>query len=124
MSQWTHVNAIIRFDGLSGMVPPPQIRDDVPTGSEGPLNVSLEEVGDGMLRFVGTFWGDLRDYSDVDEIVRYFTKMTEPPQMIRSGILEIAVEYGRTIVMRHQVDQTTFLGQWVVASDTPYEPEP
>ncbi len=112
MSQWTHVNASIRFDGMKGMTPDPdpghtvsfdspgQAWDecDVPCGSEGSLQYQMTEVGDGLTRFTAAIWGDLRDYSDVAEIEAYLARITTG-QMIRSGVAEIRVEYGETKVL-------------------------
>ncbi len=127
MSQWTHVNAVIRFDGMKDMMPDPDLgstvsfddeqdtwdRCNVPCGSEGSLSYHLEEVGEGMTRFTAAIWGDLRNYSDTEEIITYFKRITEG-QMIRSGLVEIDVEYGDTIVMQHQRREEDVTGEWVI----------
>ena len=117
MSQWTHVNATIRFDGIPGMTPDPDLgrtvefddpqemwnKCNVPCGSEGSLRYEITEVGDGVTRFVAAIWGDLRSYSDVAEIEAYLTRITTG-QMIRSGVAEIEVEYKTVKVLRFNSD--------------------
>lgn len=117
MSQWTHINASIRFDGIKGMTLDPDLGKtvsyddpvgawnacDVPRGSEGSLQNTLTEIGDGAVRFVATVWGDLRDYEDVAEIEAYLDRIVEG-QGIRSGVAEIEVEYKSTKVLRYNND--------------------
>jgi len=138
MSQWTHVVAVICFDGIIGLTPDPDLgrtvswdnedegaweRCDVPHGSEGSLNYTLREVGDGMPRFVATIWGDLRDYSDTDEIKAYLARIVAG-QMIRSGIAEINVERGDTIVLACCPNDDTVGTVWrVVECVTPTKGE-
>ncbi len=132
MSQWTHINAAIRFDGIGGMTPNPDLgktvdfedlgtaRDtcDVPRGSEGSLQYKLTEVDRiGMTRFVAIIWGDLRDYSNVDELKEYLARITEG-HAIRSGIAEINVEYGPTLILCHK--QNFENACWEVISEIPY----
>ena len=115
MSDWTHVNAAIRFDGMPGMFKRPKLgttcryddedrskwKDcDVPCGSEGSLQYSLIEYGTGLPWLAVHIWGDLRDYQDIDAIVAYLTRIVEG-QMIRSGIAEIEIEGCPTQVWRH-----------------------
>lgn len=119
MSQWTHVNAVIRFDGIKGRTPDPNLgytyhyndppensnRCDVPCGSEGSLQYKLIELsGEGLVRFVAVIWGDLRDYNDVEVIEEYLKRITKS-QLIRSGIAEIVVERGKTRVLRYNQEK-------------------
>lgn len=132
MSQWTHVNAVIRWDGFSAMEDTfrpslgkmylpydfdlygdspgdtsllfPNCAPDedgfIPCGSEGSLKYfTYRESGIGMRLWVSMIWGDLRDYNDKEAILEYFRKITEG-RLIRSGILEINVEYQSTSVFR------------------------
>ncbi len=119
MSQWTHVSAIIRFDGIKGTTPDPILGHmvsfddpteawdtcDVPCGSEGSLQYILSDIregivrftsdiGEGIVRFTAAIWGDLRDYgdeNDVAEIESYLTRIVDG-HIIRSGIAEIRVD--------------------------------
>lgn len=119
MSQWTHVNACIRFDGIRGMTPIPDLGHthhyddppeslnacDVPCGSEGSLQHKMVEMpGDGAIRFVAAIWGDLRDYSDIAEIEAYLTRIVAG-QLVRSGIAEIIVERGKTQILRYNQEE-------------------
>lgn len=111
MSQWTHVAGIIRFDGLflgEELFPQPDLgktchydsqQEDwdlcnVPCGSEGSLQHSLHTNPDeaSMARWVASFWGDLRDYSNEREIVDYFNRMVKE-RMIRQGCFTVDVEF-------------------------------
>ena len=114
MSQWTHVNASIRFDGLLGMGLPTENdldaictyedwKDtDMPCGSEGGLQYSIVRNPDTscMAAMVVVFYGDLRDYDDASEIIEYFNKITNG-KMIRNGVLEIEVEFKETLIYRY-----------------------
>ncbi len=107
MSVWTHVNASIRFDGLSSLGSstkpdlghtcdfdsPEKIWDkcNVPCGSEGSLEYKLWQVGDGMVWYNAMIWGDLRSYDDIQEILDYLTRIIQG-QMIRSGVAAIQCE--------------------------------
>ncbi|MCP3681274.1 MAG: hypothetical protein GY861_01160 [bacterium] len=114
MSQWTHVNGSIRIDALRiiGM-PQPNLKElfktasfeddsavwdncNVPIGSEGSIAVSIwENPSDSAVTAytVGIF-GDLRDYEDEEEIVKWFTDIIENKGlMIRDAIISIKIEY-------------------------------
>ena len=122
MSQWTHVNASIRFDGiLDSRLPTEeqlgeiiQFEDEdyntiLPCGSEGSIEYAIyrNPRGSSLAAMVVTWWGDLRDYNDVDEIMNYFNKIIVG-RSIRSGIIEIDVEYGFTYVYKYHPDDHTF----------------
>lgn len=102
MSQWTHINAVIRFDCLAmlGMKFPDL--SNVPSGSEGDMQVQIwhNPSSHAMASHTVMFWGDLRDYSNDKEVLDYFTDITKG-QMISSGLLEIDVESRPTVVYRH-----------------------
>jgi len=102
MSQWTHINAVVRFDCMSilGMRMPDLI-STVPEGSEGPMHVQMWQNPNpnSMAQYTVMFWGDLRDYDDVKEILAYFDSIVKG-QMIRSGLLEIDVEGSAALTYR------------------------
>lgn len=129
MSQWTHVVAAIRFDALRMIGLPDQKPNlgktcsfesgsaawdacDVPCGSEGSLQHSLWENPDrnDLPAYVATIWGDLRDYSNVQEIIDYLNRVTAG-KMVRQGVASIDVEYQPLIVAHHDRDK----GEWVRA---------
>jgi len=124
MSQWTHVNASIRFDMTSfGEKYKPQLgemilwdddgyNDDdgiddryfIPEGSEGSLQYKIWE---GTREYSAanctvSIWGDLRSYDNVEEILEYFNKIVEG-KSIRSGVLEIEVAAKFCKVFRYQL---------------------
>ncbi len=131
MSKWTHVNAVIRFDGIKGQDPDPDLGNtvsfddeneemwdacNVPCGSEGSLEYKLIEVGDGITRFTAVIWGDLRDYDESDKIVKYLEHITQG-HMIRSGIAEINMESGdRTEIYHYENEGWKCIDQTVYAS--------
>lgn len=127
MSQWTHVNASIRFDGLLGMGLPSEKElgkmckwedeDDshwdnsnLPCGSEGSIEYTIVKTGgeNSLACMVVVFTGDLRDYDNVQEILDYFNKITNG-KMIRSGILEINVAPQEVKVYRYSDDDMKFI---------------
>ena len=134
MSQWTHVTACIRFDALR-MVGMPNMKPDlgitasyedarekwdqcnVPCGSEGSLQHYMWEDPNtsSLAAYTAMFWGDLRDYDDEQEILDYFTRITEG-KMIRSGVIEIAVEYKSTKVYRYESDPDASEQRWILCS--------
>lgn len=122
MSIWTHVVGIIRFDGIviNGKGTPFPDCDNVvdydddnekwdkcniPCGSEGSLNISYWENPDGhqLARWVVSIWGDLRDYSNEDEIIEYFNRITNK-RSIRQACFTMYVEGGceRTFVFENE----------------------
>jgi hypothetical protein len=136
MSQWTHVNASIRFDGIMGLSTLPTEKElgkmckwgdkddshwdnpDLPCGSEGSLEYTIIKTGteNSIACMAIIFIGDLRDYDDDKEILAYFNKITTG-QMIRSGVLEIQIEYNDTIVYRFNDDSN----QWEECSRVKYK---
>jgi len=91
MSQWTHVNAHIRIDGIEGVHKGFNLDENIPCGSEGSLQYKIDKVGTGLVLYNVAIWGDLRDYNNKQEIIEYLVKNFEN-EMIRSGIAEIEVE--------------------------------
>lgn len=118
MSQWTHVNASIRIDGIP-MLEEPITKEElgpistwenpcdtkIPTGSEGSLEYTIIKCGgeNSLACRVVCFYGDLRDYSDHEEILKYFKDIVKG-KMVRSGILEIYVEYQDTLTYSYNDD--------------------
>lgn len=121
MSQWTHVNGSIRVDAirLPGVEDSPlnlgkeshweddHESVDIPTGSEGSLTWTKWEnpSQNAMAAYTVNFFGDLRDYDDVDDIEKYLDQIVKG-QMIRGGICEVNIEYGDTIIYRYNSNGT------------------
>lgn len=97
MSQWTHINAVIRYDCMRIMGQTLPDLSLVPSGSEGPMHVQIYQnpSTNSLAAYTVMFWGDLRDYHDGEEIMNYFKSVTKG-QMIRSGLVEIDIE-GRSV---------------------------
>lgn len=126
MSQWTHINGSIRIDGIpeiDNKVDIKSIREilgvtcrwnssdkrwkdcNVPHGSEGSIQYQIIPAGDGLVLWTVAIWGDLRDFGkeDVKKIRKWFKKVTEQSGLdIRSAILEVNVEYGKTTILRYK----------------------
>jgi hypothetical protein len=114
MSIWTHVVGCIRVDGIPGISPIcdsgvlqgilGEIRDydwdgdesiptKLPGGSEGTLQYRTIEYGEGLTWMVVAIWGDLRDYSNVDEIERWWNEVIRDLEHnIRDAVLTVKVE--------------------------------
>ena len=127
MSQWTHVNASIRFDGIMGMGQPTEKdlgqmckwededtshweTSKLPCGSEGSIEYEIIKTGgeNSVASMVVNFTGDLRDYEDTTEIITYFNDIVKD-KMIRSGIIEINVEFKNTLILRYDYDKKLFV---------------
>lgn len=119
MSQWTHVNASIRFDSLLGDGKPtvrelgiinsyynPYEFSIIPSGSEGSIEYTIVDTGseNALAANVVVFSGDLRDYENEQEILRYFKRIVKN-KTIRSGILEIDIETKDTILYRYRFNK-------------------
>lgn len=115
MSQWTHVNAIIRYDSMVGWPELPNFlydldnnTDHLPEGSEGPLHINIwtNPHRTSAAQHTVSIWGDLRGYGDGAKIFSYFNRITNN-QMIRAGLLEIDVEGEKTLVYNYifEIDQ-------------------
>lgn len=100
MSDWTHVAAIFRVDGIRAIAPDPdfdevfgkeclfespvEVWDDanehpeayLPLGSEGTLEKSVWVNPDRscMAAYTVSVFGDLRDFSSIDEIMEWFER--------------------------------------------------
>lgn len=124
MSTWTHVNGIIRVDGVPQLMTnctkenlekilgptvnydsDEKVWDDckLPCGSEGSLQYEIIKAGDGLVLWTIPVWGDLRDYDNVNEIKEWFNVITqESDLMIRSAIIEICVEGMEPVIIRFE----------------------
>ena len=125
MSQWTHVNASIRFDGFSFMKDTMISEKDLgqiinydydgewdtklPLGSEGSIEYTIVTTGSAssVANRAVVFTGDLRDYDDWEFILNYFNSIVEG-RMIRSGVLEIDVEGQDSMVFAYSDDTEQF----------------
>lgn len=120
MSQWTHVCGCIRIDRLFEKADREVIRNALgktlmwespaemwdeaenhperytPYGSEGGIEYDIWENPnyDCMAAYTVSIWGDLRDYSSVNEITNWFNKILYDSNLIiRDAVLSIDVEY-------------------------------
>lgn len=126
MSQWTHVAGLVRVDdliALTGKALDLKARfgvcsgwdDDhdaelVPCGSEGSLTYHIHSnpCKDHLAAHVVAFYGDLRDYSSVDNVLTWLNNACSG-LMIRQGVVEIAVEYQTTAIARWDDDKKRFV---------------
>ena len=124
MSQWTHVNCSIRFDGIANLVPPPDLGKtvsyddarpawdecDAPRDTEGSLQTNLLTNDDpsAVPKWVATIRGDLRDYDNPRPIIEYLNRITSG-HMIRSGIAEIYVEFAETVIVRYDRESNSWV---------------
>ena len=128
MSQWTHVCGCIRIDCLIHdnmkervqkalgktlmWESPAEMWDEVdnhpdrftPTGSEGGVEYDIWENPNDchMAAYTVSIWGDLRDYSSVDEITNWFNKVLYDSNLIiRDAVLSIDVEYRSKVILAY-----------------------
>lgn len=110
MSQWTHVNCILRIDCILETLNKKKILRgiDPPEGSEGPLHVTLwtNPISNHLAAHTLAIFGDLRDYDDKQEILECLTKICEK-RIIRSGVCEIQIEYVGTYLYQYSE------GKWI-----------
>ena len=119
MSQWSHVNACIRFDSFLRQGTPTEKElgkmcrwedestshwenAELPCGSEGSIEYTILSSGgeNSLAANVVAFYGDLRDYENKQEIIDYFERITKD-KMIRSGVLEISIEFQETFIFMY-----------------------
>jgi len=118
MSQWTHVAGIVRVDALPFGDPtktiessfgktceydsPESARESctVPCGSEGSVQYCVEHTGGEHSLAWGCvyIWGDLRDYSDAQEIYKWLKTATKS-LLIRSCVVKIDIEYQKSYIV-------------------------
>lgn len=111
MSQWTHVAGAVRYDSLPFFPDNKQriqalIQENLPTGSEGPLTVTVEMTDDHSLNVANVLIaGDLRDFGseDVQGVLEWFGRIAKPDKshslMVRQAVLTIEVEAGETVTL-------------------------
>lgn len=120
MSKWTHVSGVIRIDDFSfiscrkrntsktveKIIGPMCLfekwnkHSKLPTGSEGSIEYKVIQNKDesSLARFTVVFYGDLRDYDDLEEIKQWFIKLREEIEAVdnemiyRDAILKAWVE--------------------------------
>lgn len=120
MSKWTHVSGVIRIDDFSfisrrkrntsktveKIIGPMCLFEKwnndskLPTGSEGSIAYKVIQDKDesSLARFTVVFYGDLRDYDDLQEIKEWFIKLreeieaTDNEMIYRDAILKAWVE--------------------------------
>lgn len=120
MSKWTHVSGVIRIDDFSfiscrkrntsktveKIIGPMCLfekwnkHSKLPTGSEGSIEYKVIQNKDesSLARFTVVFYGDLRDYDDLEEIKQWFIKLREEIEaadnemIYRDAILKAWVE--------------------------------
>ncbi len=128
MSQWTHVNGAIRFDGIRvlpgfnrhsiekilgntvNFSDPENAWDEcnVPRGSEGSIQFFINENPhkESLSSFMVNIWGDLRDYDNIEKIQEWFEGViAHKDVIIRSAILEIEVEFNQKFILIHRYDE-------------------
>lgn len=120
MSKWTHVSGVIRIDDFSfishrkrntsktveKIIGPMCLfekwnkHSKLPTGSEGSVEYKVVQNKDesSLARFTVVFYGDLRNYDDLEEIKKWFIKLREEIEasdnemIYRDAILKAWVE--------------------------------
>ena len=103
MSIWTQVLGTIRFDGMKGITPKPDLGElcgwkdtdkqcNIPCGSEGSLTLSVWENEDecSASRYTVTIFGSLRDYDKGQEIIDYFNRIVKN-HMIRQACFTFCI---------------------------------
>ena len=125
MSQWTHVNASFRVDGvlkyltnkeIEKVIGKPYLWEDdyddffdsndnpkfklLPRGSEGSLEYSVWNNPDDQCLALQTItvFGDLRDYSNVDELEIWFRNVCKY-LYIRQSVIQITVEHKKNVII-------------------------
>ncbi len=123
MSQWTHVNGSIRFDNfkINGPLVEPNMSISLPEGSEGPITLGYTDVyrTENQSFVTVSISGDLRDFGDedVDSILSWLNYHTSKAMMIRSGLIEIDVEFSDTFIYQYNNDNRI----WELILTQPYE---
>ena len=120
MSQWTHVCGCIRYDHIMALLPEPDFPQilghqfgyddydttwsDIPYGSEGSIRYEVLKTKEGSSISVYTvpIWGDLRDFGEegVENIRKWFDRVTAEPLNVRSAVLLVEVEFGKSYVFQ------------------------
>lgn len=123
MSQWTHVCGCIRVDAIRGLIGDTpgtlktklgkivrfmdeDYKTTLPCGSEGSIqyDIIVNPNKEELAAYVVPIWGDLRDYSNVEEIKNWFNGVCDSIDMIRDAVISIDVEYGTQEIVRYKKD--------------------
>lgn len=123
MSQWTRVCGCIRVDAIRGIIgdTPETLRiklgkivryededyeTTLPCGSEGSIqyDIIVNPDKEDLAAYVVPIWGDLRSYSNVEEIKNWFNGVCDSIGMIRDAVISIDVEFGTQEVVRYKKD--------------------
>ena len=134
MSVWTHVAATVRvdwivdfagreicFDEIFGREclwdSPDEVWEEarehperfMPMGSEGSLNMSVWVNPDpsDAPRYAVTIFGDLRDYDDAEEIVRWFREKLKGICSVRQAVITAETEYMETVSWTYIYEKDT-----------------
>lgn len=140
MSQCTHVAGCIRVDdirllsggiGLAGILGKP-IRyyengerghpTRLPCGSEGSLDylIWVNPMTPHLAAYTVSVFGDLRDYDDVEEILRWLVRVTiNEGLVIRDAVLSVDVEFREKLLMVHRRDGDLTWIEQIVVRDAP-----
>ena len=120
MSTWTHVCGAIRFDGMLVKHQPAlkmiesQINHEIPTGTEGPLDLNLYYTGyeEGMSSSMNiatlVVSGDLRDFNNADIVwdwVKDLVQRLKPYILPRQIALLVEVEGKGIWLIRDRKDK-------------------
>lgn len=127
MSNWTHVAAIVRIDGLVGLTGPIDVigifgkeclfesdadtwKDAyrnpdryLPMGSEGSLQMSIWENSDtsSLAAVTVSIFGDLRDHDDPQQIVDWFKRKVKG-QLVRQAVITVENEKNGTVTWTYE----------------------
>lgn len=131
MSVWTHVNGVVRLNDYSFLSSKRNTRKDVekiigpmclfhnwnentklPLGSEGSIEYKVIQSTEesNLARFNIIFWGDLRDYDDLNEIIQWFNNLKKEIEskdtfmQYRDAILSCECEAGNSIIVKLNTD--------------------
>lgn len=133
MSIWTHVAGIVRIDSFD-IIPDETFVEKIgniikwespswewdlaekkpelftPFGREGGINYNIiENQEKGSIdKYCVTFYGDLRDYDDINAIENWFEKILyESEFMIRDAVLSIDLEFGEKRIVSYNEKTNT-----------------
>lgn len=111
MSQWTHVNGSIRVDTIRRVMPDLDFVSlfktctfnsspeewaacNVPCGSEGSIQFNIWDNPDKahLAAYTINFFGDLRDYDDEKELVKWLQDTCRELGIVRDAIMSVDIE--------------------------------
>lgn len=143
MSKWTHVAGMLRLDSIRMLMPehrPSLVKEvvekDIPSGSEGPCEVTVAENGDPnhISAFVASIHGDLRDFGaggsgdtpeDIEGIEKWMEgvcgRLRAERLGIRQFVLSAEVEFHGTYTWVAVTDGNVTDGVRLVLTFEPYK---